>query len=96
MYGLMKDIFSRKIGEVVERGLDDSFNAEDYKMAEEFSVKWKENYVDSTEEFILYLKSKNSQLIKNCMTAKIRGLVGLGYPPKPYTQNTNECVNGVL
>ena len=87
MYGLMKDIFGRKIDEVVERGLDGSLNAEDYKMAEEFSIKWKENYVDLTEKFILYFKSKKLQLIKNCMAAKIRGLIGLGYPPKPYTQN---------
>ena len=30
------------------------------------------------------------------MTAEIRSLAGLGYPPKPYTQNANECVNAVL
>ena len=82
---VMKDIFDRKIGEVVH-----SLNAEHYdKMAEELFVKWNKNYVDSTKDFLLYFKSKKSQLIKN-------RLVGLGYPPKPYTQNANECVNGVL
>ena len=94
---VMKDIFGKKIGEVVEPGLVDSLNAEDYeKMAEELFVKWNENYVDSMKEFILYFKSKKSQLIKNCMAAEIRSLVGLGYPSKPYTQNANECVNAVL
>ena len=92
----MEDIFGRKIGEVVEPGLVDSLNPEDYdKMAEELFVKWNEIYVDSMKEFILYFKSKKSQLIKNYMTAEIRSLVGLGYPPKPYTQNAKECVNGV-
>ena len=89
---VMKDIFGKKIGEVVEPGLVDSLNAEEYdKMAEELFVKWNGN-----DEFILYFKSKKSQLLKNCMTAEIRSLIGLGYPPKPYTQNANECVNGVL
>ena len=23
-------------------------------------------------------------------------MVGLGYPPKPYTQNANECINSVI
>ena len=93
----MKDTFRKKIGEVVEPGLVNSLNAEDYdKMAEELFVKWNENFVDSMKEFILYFKSKKSQLIKNCMTAKIRSLVGLGYSPQPYTQNVNKCVNAVL
>ena len=90
---VVEDIFGKKIGEVVEPGLVDSLNPEDYdKMAEELFVKWNEIYVDSMKEFILYFKSKKSQLIKNYMTAEIRSLVGLGYPPKPYTQNANECV----
>ena len=94
---VVKDIFGKKIGEVFEPGLVDSLNPEDYdKMVEQLFVKWNENYVDSVKEFILYFKSKKAQLVKNCMTAKIRSLVGLGYPPKPYTQNANEYVNGVL
>ena len=70
---VMKDIFGRKIGEVIEPGLVDSLNAEDYdKMAEELFVEWNKNYVDSVKDFILYFKSKKSRLIKNCMTAEIR------------------------
>lgn len=34
--------------------------------------------------------------IKNCMSAELRTLVGLGFPPKLYTQNANECNNSVL
>ena len=66
---VMKDIFGRKIGEVVEPELVDSLNAEDYG---KIFVKWCKNYVDSVKDFILYFKSKKSRLIKNCMTAEIR------------------------
>ncbi|CAC5413219.1 unnamed protein product [Mytilus coruscus] len=30
------------------------------------------------------------------MSAEIRSKCGLGYPPKPYTQNANECINRVV
>ena len=31
--------------------------------------------------------------MKGCMRSDIRASCGLGYPPKPYTQNANECIN---
>ena len=30
------------------------------------------------------------------MSAEVRAMVGLGFPPKPYLQNTNKCINSVL
>ena len=30
------------------------------------------------------------------MRAKLRAMVGLGFPPKLYTQNANECTNSLL
>ena len=30
------------------------------------------------------------------MTAEIRSVCGLGFPPKTYTQNGNECINAVI
>ena len=30
------------------------------------------------------------------MTAELRAMDGLGFPPKPYTQNANECINSVV
>ena len=30
------------------------------------------------------------------MTAELRAMVGLDFPPKPYTQNANECINSVV
>ena len=32
----------------------------------------------------------------NCLTAEVRSLSGLGYPPDVYTQNVNECMNAVI
>lgn len=37
-----------------------------------------------------------ADLIKNCMNADLRSLAGLGYPPKPYNQNANECMNSTI
>ena len=30
------------------------------------------------------------------MSAEIRSMAGLGFPPKPYTQNGNECINSII
>ena len=34
--------------------------------------------------------------MRSCMTAELREMAGLGLPPKPYTQNANECINSVV
>lgn len=30
------------------------------------------------------------------MNADLRSLAGLGYPPKPYNRNANECMNSTI
>ena len=30
------------------------------------------------------------------MSAELRSLSGLGFPPRPYNQNANECMNSVI
>ena len=30
------------------------------------------------------------------MSAEVRAICGLGFPPKPYTQNANECMNSII
>lgn len=37
-----------------------------------------------------------ADLITNCMNADLRSLAGLGYPPKPYNRNANECMNSTI
>ena len=46
----------------------------------------------SNEYFSLY----KIQNIRNFMTAELCTVVGIGVPPKPYTQNVKKCLNSVL
>ena len=48
------------------------------------------------EKFYKYFAQKKADQFANCMTAEVRSLSGLGYPPDVYTQNANECMNAVI
>lgn len=48
------------------------------------------------EKFFKYFKQRKADQIANCTTAEVRSLSGLGYPPKLYLQNANECMNSVI
>ena len=48
------------------------------------------------EKFYKYFAQKKADQFANCMTAEVRSLSGLGYPPDIYTQNANECMNAVI
>ena len=48
------------------------------------------------EKFYKYFAEKKADQFANCMTAEVRSLSGLGYPPDVYTQNANECMNAVI
>ena len=48
------------------------------------------------EKFYKYFAEKKADQFGNCMTAEVRSLSGLGYPPDVYTQNANECMNAVI
>ena len=34
--------------------------------------------------------------IKNCMSVVLRSMVALGFSPRPYTENGNECINSII
>ena len=46
--------------------------------------------------FYQYFTTYKIALIKQSMTADIRSMAGLGYPPQLYNQNANECMNSVI
>ena len=57
--------------------------------------KWcalRNSEAQSNEYFSLY----KLQHIRNFMAAVLRTIVGIGVPPKPYTQNAMKCLNSVL
>lgn len=61
----------------------------------ELSQKWLTLH-QNCKQFVEYFVDHKARLIKSCMTAELRAACGLGFPPKPYTQNANECINAVL
>ena len=48
------------------------------------------------ENFYKYFTKLKADQFPNCLTAEVRSLSGLGYPPDVYTQNVNECMNAVI
>ena len=57
--------------------------------------KWKGLHANGAT-FGIFFRVHKLQLVKNCMSAKVRTSAGLGYPPDVYTQNANECMNSVI
>ena len=54
----------------------------------------------STEEFDAAfegaMKNWMADVIRNCCTAEIRSMCGLGFPPKVYNQNASDCMNRLV
>ena len=90
------DIFGETVEHTKMAGLVDcsSGDAFDAKLAR-LASEWKSRHPNGGK-FHEYFAEYKADLIKNCMSAELRSLCGLGYPPKPYTQNANECANSVV
>ena len=59
------------------------------------SEEWKKRHPQG-ERFLTYFNKYKAEEIKNTMTAEVRSMAGLGFPPGVYDQNGNECMNSVL
>ena len=57
--------------------------------------KWK-SIGGKGEMFFQYFKDKKLYQIKDCMSAEVGAIVGLGFPQTSYLQNVNVCKNNVL
>ena len=85
---LIKDIFGKEIEDIVEKGLADSLTTEELKATmNALEQKWK-NIGQKGEQFYQYFKDNTLYQIKNCMSAEVRAMVGLGFPPKSYLQTS--------
>ena len=47
-------------------------------------------------QFYNYFFSHKVEGICNCISSELRSMAGLDYPPKPYSQNANKCINSVI
>ena len=90
------DIFGKLTGDVKIKGLVDCLSSEefDHKL-QNLNEKWKSLHQNGNK-FLKYFLEFKAELIKNCMSAELRSLSELGFPPRPYNQNSNECMNSVL
>ena len=91
---IMKDIFGQTVAGIVEPGLVDAIDDFD-KVLDELVRKW-EGMGSKESLFADYFASHKVIHIRTSISADIRAMAGLGFPPSPYTQNANECINSVI
>lgn len=74
-------IFGKIVRNVKEEGLCDCINIDDFEVCHNgLKTKWI-NMDLAEEQFV---------------SSELRSMVGLGFLPKPYTQNGNECINSII
>ena len=95
---ILNDIFGRNVGEAKVKGLIDTETDTEFEtMLNDVIEEWEQiQPSDKIGQFVKYFKDNKVQQIQSSMTADVRSRCGLGYPPAPFTQNANECMNKVL
>ena len=94
MTEILNDIFGRNVGETIEKGLVHHTVDFDLKL-DHLREKWM-GFGGKGNQFYNCFISHKVEGIRNCMSSELRSMACLGYPPKPYTQNANECINIVI
>ena len=82
------DIFGKNVGSSPRHGLIDA------STPAEFDTKMES--LSEGGRFLTYFNKYKAEEIKKTMTAEVRSMAGLGFPPGVYDQNGNECMNSVL
>ena len=90
------DIFGKDMGDVAEGGLVDCKSSEEFDLALDNATKNWRNLHENGDKFCSYFLKEKTDVIRNCCTADIRSMCGLGFPPKLYTQNASECMNRLV
>ena len=81
------DIFGWNVGNIRHPGIIDATKSEEFD----------EKLINCSEEWkTQHQRGQRRYYQKKTMTAEIRSMAGLGFPPGVYDQNGNECMNSVL
>ena len=90
------DIFGKNINSIRIPGLIDASNPAEFdaKMVS-LSEEWKRRHPQGGR-LLTYFNKYKAEQIKKTMTAEVRSMAGLSFPPSVYDQNANECMNSVL
>lgn len=93
---VMNDIFGKIVGSERVPGLIDAASSDELNTAmENLKVKWASHHGQG-KRFVEYFLKHKLVLVRQTMTADIRAMSGLGWPPAVYDQDPNECMNSVL
>ena len=93
---IMFDIFGKGMGDVTEGGLVDCRSPEEFEVGIRNATKRWQNLHKNGEKFCSYFLKEKADVIRQCCTADIRSMCGLGFPPKVYTQNASESMNRLV
>ena len=92
----MVDIFGKKLGDYIKKGLLGSESVEEFDGCyQELKRKWIA-YDSKGEKLISYLENGKTIMTKDDMRGELRSISGLGFQPKPQTQNPNESANNMV
>ena len=92
----MNDIFGKTAGAERIPGLIDEVNSDTLDTAiNNLKAKWISLH-NQGQKFVAYFLKHKLELVRKTMTADIRAMSGLGWPPAVYDQNPNECMNSIL
>ena len=90
------DIFGKKVDGSLEGGLVDCTSDREFEDAvKSVDEKWKTIHANGAKFVDFFFKEK-ADVIRETAKADIRSVCGLGYPPKVYAQNANECMNRLI
>lgn len=90
------DIFGKKVECGIEGGLVDCTSSDEFDTALKVVVEKWNTVHDHCAKFVEYFLKEKADVIREAARADVRSVCGLGYPPKVYTQNANECMNRVI
>ena len=94
---ILTDIFGKNVGSKRVPCLIDAENQTELEREmERLETKWSSAHSQG-ERFVGYFQKYKVDAIRQTMTADIRSMAGLGWPPAGvYDQNGNDCMNSVL
>ena len=93
---ILSDIFGKDIGSKRVPGLIDSESQTEFETnMGRITEGWLSLHPQG-ERFVAYFRKYKADVMKDTMTADLRSMAGLGWPPSVYDQNGNECMNSVL
>ena len=90
------DIFCKKVDGGIQGGLVDCTSSDEFDTALKVVVEKWNTLHNHGGKFVEYFLKEKAEVIREAGRANVRSVCGLGYPPKVYTQNANECMNRLI